>query len=770
MKSIPFYKAIMKFDTKLKKHLLLIIACFSLGASFAQTAPGPVHLRSDLLEHTDRVFINGELSQVPFDKTDKLVEPFQLALISSEQPFFSWAMADTGNNVQQTAFQLQLATSRDKLQEGKLLWDTKKITTNTAAIKYAGSPIQANSNYYWRVKVWNNRGEESKWSAPKGFRTGNELLPYNSASYPLVKSMQQPLYSKALSEQLQFIDFGKAAFGQLKLTVDSKSPNDTLFVAFGEVITKRGRLDAKPGGSRRYRKTALPLQQGYHTYTIAIEKDARNTRENAIKMPAYIGDVFPFRYCEIAGTANVVNVARNVVNYPFNDYSAHFECSDPVLNDIWEFCKYSIKATSFAGIYVDGDRERIPYEADAYINQLCHYGVDNEYTLARRSQEYMLFNPTWPTEWILTSVLMAWEDYLYTGNAGFIRQYYPDLKQKTLSVLTDENGLISTRTGKMTREVLQAVHFDGKELRDIVDWPHSGSLGLSKDDSGETDGFVFTDYNAVVNAYHNKALQVMSVMAAAIGEKDDSKQYAKMAEKHKKAFNKLFFDAQKGYYNDGVDTDHSALHSNMFALSFGLVPEKHVKSVTDFVKSRGMACSVYGSQHLLDAVYAGENAEYGLELLTATHDRGWAHAIYDVGTTITLEAWDNKYKPNQDWNHAWGAAPANIIPMRLMGIKPLLPGFEKLQIKPQPAKLEWAKITHPTIRGDIRVSLKNKARENFEMTVELPANTEAEVWIPVADDEKHTLKMNGKTIAANKVRGFWVIDNVGSGQSVFELE
>ena len=26
-----------------------------------------------------------------------------------------------------------------------------------------------------------------------------------------------------------------------------------------------------------------------------------------------------------------------------------------------------------------------------------------------------------------------------------------------------------------------------------------------------------------------------------------------------------------------------------------------------------------------------------------------------VGSTITLEAWDNKFKPNQDWNHAWGA-------------------------------------------------------------------------------------------------------------------
>ena len=33
---------------------------------------------------------------------------------------------------------------------------------------------------------------------------------------------------------------------------------------------------------------------------------------------------------------------------------------------------------------------------------------------------------------------------------------------------------------------------------------------------------------------------------------------------------------------------------------------------------------------------------------------------------MTLEAWDLKYKPNADWNHARGTAPANII-ARYMG-------------------------------------------------------------------------------------------------------
>jgi len=42
-----------------------------------------------------------------------------------------------------------------------------------------------------------------------------------------------------------------------------------------------------------------------------------------------------------------------------------------------------------------------------------------------------------------------------------------------------------------------------------------------------------------------------------------------------------------------------------------------------------------------------------------------------------------RYKPNSDWNHAWGAAPANIIPRQLWGIQPKVPGFKVVHIRPK---------------------------------------------------------------------------------------
>src|SRR5664280_366879 len=104
-----------------------------------------------------------------------------------------------------------------------------------------------------------------------------------------------------------------------------------------------------------------------------------------------------------------------------------------------------------------------------------------------------------------------------------------------------------------------------------------------------------------------------------------------------------------------------------------------------------MACSVYGSQYLLEALYKAGEDRYALGLLTAVNDRSWWNMIRS-GSTITMEAWDMKYKPNSDWNHAWGAAPANIITRYMWGIQPVEPGFTKAVIKPQLNQLTFSTI------------------------------------------------------------------------------
>ena len=240
--------------------------------------------------------------------------------------------------------------------------------------------------------------------------------------------------------------------------------------------------------------------------------------------------------------------------------------------------------------------------------------------------------------------------------------------------------------------------------------------------------------NTVVNAFHYRAMLLMSRIAAALNHPEDEAFFKNAAAQIGVVFNQKFFDPKTGLYIDGEGSSHSSLHANMCALAFDLVPMDRRPKVIAFVAGKGMACSVYGSQYLMEALYHADAGEAALKLLTSHSERSWAHMIYDVGTTITLEAWDNRFKPNQDWNHAWGAAPANVIPRLLMGIEPIQAGGGVLRIHPQPGHLEWAKMDLPTIRGTVHEEFKSSATL-FDLSIKLPANTTAEVWIPALNGE-----------------------------------
>lgn len=560
---------------------------------------------------------------------------------------------------------------------------------------------------------------------------GNLFLSVPSSAQDvrdLMKTPQQAVSMSSLPDGNIFLDYGRAAFGQIELDLKGND-GDTVYVHLGECI-KDGRVDRSPGGSRRYRVIAVPLQSRSRHYAPVIPADKRNTGKSAVKMPKEIGEVYPFRYCEIEGYKGRLSpsdVRRIAVNVRFNDDAASFRCDNEALNRVWELCKYSIKATSFTGIYIDGDRERIPYEADALINQLGHYGVDAEYGMARRTFEWLMRHPTWPTEWIMQTVLIAWNDYLWTGSTDLISRYADVLKARTLTALVDPDTLLVTTVRGQTPEFLRSIHRKSK-IKDIVDWPHSkkGKRGFQK---GEDDAFVYTNYNAVVNAYHYESVNRLAVIMKALGRNKDAEELEAYAKKFRDIFNNAFLDKTAGIYRDGIGTDHSSQHANMFPLAFGLVPKGNVKSVTDFVISRGLACSVYGSQFLLDALFEGGNAQAAIDLMTNDSDRGWLNMLNE-GSTITMEAWGNKYKSNQDWNHAWGAAPANIIPFRLLGVRPTSPGYRTCEIRPQIGNLRHAEGKVPTPYGSISVTVDQKVPGEYDIKVSCPKEIKYEIVYP----------------------------------------
>lgn len=771
---------------------LLISLCF-LNVSGPQAPQG---LLTDLIADTETVFQDGFPVEISLEAADP--DKNQWAEIRTLKPSFSWIVCDSRNNVRQRAWQIQLSTQKSM---DSILYDSGRVESeNSSSVFLPNSEeiLTENSVYYWKCRTWNQDdanadAQPSPWSEPKGFRIGRNLKEGETSRYPVRLTREFPILSETRGEKVNFFDFGKAAFGQIALKLNAEG-DGMIRVRVGERV-KDGTVDRNPPGSTRFWEYSVPVKSGIHEYVVETRKDKRNTSGAAFLMPEYVGEVMPFRYAEVEEgetSIKLLSIERRAAYYHFDDNAANFHSSNPVLNAVWEFCRYSIKATSFLGVYVDGDRERIPYEGDALLNQLSHYGVDREYSMARYSWEYLIFHPTWPTEWNLQCCQMAWYDYLHTGDSRGIERFYDELKTKSLVDLAEPNGLISTRLGKVTPEMLQKLHIlSGPQFRDIVDWPHKGLAGNENAESGETDGFVFQSFNSVVNAYHFFALNSMLRFAQRLGKTEDEAFFQKRIEKLREAYQNVFFDPTRGVYRDGEATEHASLHANIFPMAFGLVPPENRESVTNFIKNRGMRCSVYGAQFLLEAVFNGNDGQYGLERMTAEDLRSWVNMM-NIGSTITLEAWDDRFKPNQDWNHAWGAAPANIIPRKLVGVEPLEPGCAKIQIKPQPASLDFFTASVPTIRGTVKVDWNRNRLKIF-----IPANMTADVHVPVvhasslnapnlnasnlnlpappspsADEAQpdSSLKLNGQPVETVWENGFQVLKNLGSGDWIFEWQ
>lgn len=704
---------------------------------------------------------------------DLLTHP-ELGTVTNARPTFTWIVNDASPSAHQEAFQILVADGWDRLSaDDGNVWDSGepdpgavwKSDSRSTHVAYEGADLEPNADYWWKVRTWNGVGNVSPWSEPCRLRTGTFVDGHATDGLPLAVTEVAPVTVVRTDVDRWFIDFGRAAFGTVALTLDSPSEG-AVDVVLGEVPEGRYGINANPGGSRRYQVIPVPVRLGRHRIQVEVPSDPRNTKDFAIRMPDDLFEVYPFRYCEVVGYGGELtraDVRQLAVHAPFDDEAAAFTSSSKVLNDVWDLCRYTMKATTFCNLYVDGDRERIPYEADAYINQLGHYCCDREYAVARRTHEYLITTPTWPTEWILDSVLMAWNDYAYTGNAASIAHHYDDLKAKALTDLAREDGLITLEN--MTDAILEAIHFAGRSadqfnrgIEDNPDWPQA-----------ERDGFDMRPVNAEVNAFHYRAVRLMARIAEALGRDDDVTWYRERARKVRESFVATMIDPVTGLVVDGEGSAHSSLHANMTALAFGLVPDENRERVVNFVKSKGMACSVYGSQFLMEGLYEAGEDDFALTLLTSTSERSWAHMVYDVGTTIALEAWDDRFKPNQDWSHAWGAAPASIIPRHLMGVRPGSPGFERIRIQPQPGALEWAELTTPTIRGPVSVRFNHVPWQSFHLETETPANTTSDVTLPLLGSDDPVVVVDGRRVVGRLDGNGVTVTGVGSGLHSFEL-
>nr|WP_232827528.1 family 78 glycoside hydrolase catalytic domain [Jiangella endophytica] len=527
--------------------------------------------------------------------------------------------------------------------------------------------------------------DDGAWSAAEQRPPLPDLVPTPTAK--VRHSVVMPQAVRSTGDGRIVVDYGRSWLGGVRLR--TKGARGAVTVRYGE------RLD--DDGAVRYRTHS----GNTYSETLIGDGEDRSVQPWGLRV---------FRYAEISGlTAPVApsDVAAVAQIYPMPPTAASFASSDPVLDRVWHLSAHTIRALN-GNLYVDSwTRERLVYEADVYLQQRAHLCLDPDPSLGRYSTTYAVHNRTWPTEWPFYTVLAVHDAWMRTGDSTHAQQVFDSL----LALLPDR--YLDPSTGLIRK----APGTDSTLDSDLVDWPPA-----------ERHGYRFGPVNTAVNAIAAAAYQAAAEIAAVIGRDVEQARLTGIASRLRNSISTLLFDDAQGAFADGLDEDgallpHDSVHASAFCLWAGVPTPEQADSAAHHAHRQGLRCSVYVAALLIDGLFAQGHGDRAVALLTSRGTRGWA-AMLDLGAGSTMEAWNERIKPNLTHSHPWGAAPAFLALEGVLGIRPLDPGYRTFAVRPQLGTLDHAAGALPTVTGTIEVAAHRVGR-HIQLDVTVPTGLRA---------------------------------------------
>jgi alpha-L-rhamnosidase len=94
--------------------------------------------------------------------------------VDDPAPRFSWQLNDPATGARQSAYELQVASSPEQLQQDQPdVWESGRVSSSASlGIRYQGPALQATTAYVWRVKLWDAAGKAYAPSEISRFETG----------------------------------------------------------------------------------------------------------------------------------------------------------------------------------------------------------------------------------------------------------------------------------------------------------------------------------------------------------------------------------------------------------------------------------------------------------------------------------------------------------------------------------------------------------------------------------------------------------------------
>ncbi len=345
-------------------------------------------------------------------------------------------------------------------------------------------------------------------------------------------------------------------------------------------------------------------------------------------------------------------------------------------------------------------------------------------------------------EWGSAAVIVPWYVYRWYADSAVLRSAYPMMKKYAAYLLGKSDGYILSHG--------------------LGDW-----YDLGPKNPGPSQ---LTPKGLTATAIFYYDLKILMRVAELFNKPEEATYYLALSENVRKAFNKKFFKPETGVYATGSQTSYAMpLYFNMVDEAFR---EKVAANLVSSIEKNDyrLTAGDIGYRYLLRALEEAGRSDVIYKMNAREDVPGYGYQLARGATALT-ESWPAlRFVSN---NHMMLGHLMEWFYSGLAGIRQAKgsTGYETVVIDPQPVGgIAWVKAFYRSVHGEIRSDWEIKEGK-LTLSVTVPANTEALVYLPARDLEQVTESgrplEKGRGIRSFENEGEKLKIRTGSGKYVF---
>lgn len=394
--------------------------------------------------------------------------------------------------------------------------------------------------------------------------------------------------------------------------------------------------------------------------------------------------------------------------YPL-EVKTRLATSDRSLADIWDISLRTLKRCMH-DTYMDCPfYEQLQYAMDTRAEILYTYAISADDRLARQAIDDFsraqrpdgLLNCSYPNKnanvipgFSIYWILMLHDHMMYFGDKVFLARYLPTATRILDFFHRHRNaaGLVDKLGGENGKAAIWS----------FIDWAERWMPTTGMPDAGLHGPITMESLLVLLG------LQKAAELAEYLEKPELAAEWRSRAERLKQAIRGCCLD-DSGMLTDGPGRTEISQHAQVFGILTGtLSRDEGQRNLLRTMEERGITqCSVAMCFYLFRAL-----EETGLYEYTDRYWDIWRRMV-DNGCTTCVEA--ENYARSEC--HAWGALALYELPSVTLGVRPAAPGYEQIEVRPQPGVLTSASGTVHTPRGDVSVAWeKNGAGLKLEIS------------------------------------------------------